>query len=339
MDLERPNEDYILDGQLEHHGIKGQKWGVQNGPPYPLDEEVKKDYNKDVKDSEGVGTDKKVVDKMSQNYIALSDSRYAPEMNKRMDSAEVFKQHPVEDLDDMARLDPKAQITGEDGARYFINHGSDNEDGGLGRSYNCQNCAMAFDMVERGYDVKARPRYMGSNVGDIAKYFKNGKLVHNGDDYDWYTMPEKLIDQRFDELTKAKNVYEELGILDKYVEYEDREWKEYTKACNSAVNKMENSMKKFGDGARGIIVVGWPNDGVPKSNEVAKSFHAFNWTVEDGMVIYYDVQSSREWKYSSGFTNSGFVDRINPNELYFMRTDNLEPADNIGECVYSRKKG
>lgn len=24
--------------ELRHHGIKGQKWGVQNGPPYPLNE-------------------------------------------------------------------------------------------------------------------------------------------------------------------------------------------------------------------------------------------------------------------------------------------------------------
>lgn len=24
--------------ELCHHGIKGQKWGVRNGPPYPLDE-------------------------------------------------------------------------------------------------------------------------------------------------------------------------------------------------------------------------------------------------------------------------------------------------------------
>lgn len=29
--------DYILkDGVLYHHGIKGQKWGERNGPPYPL---------------------------------------------------------------------------------------------------------------------------------------------------------------------------------------------------------------------------------------------------------------------------------------------------------------
>lgn len=26
------------DRYLEHHGIKGRKWGVQNGPPYPLDQ-------------------------------------------------------------------------------------------------------------------------------------------------------------------------------------------------------------------------------------------------------------------------------------------------------------
>lgn len=28
-------------GELYHHGIKGQKHGVRNGPPYPLDRQVK----------------------------------------------------------------------------------------------------------------------------------------------------------------------------------------------------------------------------------------------------------------------------------------------------------
>ena len=34
---EDPEEISHSDDHLEHHGIKGQKWGVQNGPPYPLD--------------------------------------------------------------------------------------------------------------------------------------------------------------------------------------------------------------------------------------------------------------------------------------------------------------
>lgn len=28
---------------LQHHGIKGQKWGVRNGPPYPLDKRKNND--------------------------------------------------------------------------------------------------------------------------------------------------------------------------------------------------------------------------------------------------------------------------------------------------------
>lgn len=28
------NEYYI--DSISHHGVKGQKWGVKNGPPYPL---------------------------------------------------------------------------------------------------------------------------------------------------------------------------------------------------------------------------------------------------------------------------------------------------------------
>ena len=31
---------YSRNAELYHHGIQGQKWGVQNGPPYPLDSDV-----------------------------------------------------------------------------------------------------------------------------------------------------------------------------------------------------------------------------------------------------------------------------------------------------------
>lgn len=45
---------YIPEKFLSHHGIDGQKWGVKNGPPYPLDYEAhsaaeKKALKKDLK--------------------------------------------------------------------------------------------------------------------------------------------------------------------------------------------------------------------------------------------------------------------------------------------------
>lgn len=31
------------ESELAHHGVQGQKWGVRNGPPYPLDKSAKRD--------------------------------------------------------------------------------------------------------------------------------------------------------------------------------------------------------------------------------------------------------------------------------------------------------
>lgn len=38
MKINFDNEIYIYGGSLQHHGIKNQKWGVRNGPPYPLND-------------------------------------------------------------------------------------------------------------------------------------------------------------------------------------------------------------------------------------------------------------------------------------------------------------
>ena len=43
-----------------HHGIKGQKWGVENGPPYPLS--PSKDYSAAEKKAN------KILNKVSKKY-------------------------------------------------------------------------------------------------------------------------------------------------------------------------------------------------------------------------------------------------------------------------------
>ena len=35
----------MYNSYLSHHGIKGQKWGIKNGPPYPIEKQVNKYFN------------------------------------------------------------------------------------------------------------------------------------------------------------------------------------------------------------------------------------------------------------------------------------------------------
>lgn len=56
---------------LAHHGIKGQKWGVRNGPPYPLDKASKGDTI--VKDAIESGEVSKTINKEKQKRHTLSD--------------------------------------------------------------------------------------------------------------------------------------------------------------------------------------------------------------------------------------------------------------------------
>lgn len=44
--LKEAGKDY-----LEHHGVKFMKWGVKNGPPYPLEGEGKKSFRQQVKEA------------------------------------------------------------------------------------------------------------------------------------------------------------------------------------------------------------------------------------------------------------------------------------------------
>lgn len=36
----KTNTNFFSDEYLQHHGVKGQQWGVRNGPPYPIEDKV-----------------------------------------------------------------------------------------------------------------------------------------------------------------------------------------------------------------------------------------------------------------------------------------------------------
>ena len=72
---------YSRNAELYHHGIKGQKWGVRNGPPYPLGSDVSTGSRlKEKKNSSVIGGIKK-----SDNKTTLS-RKERKQMRKELES-------------------------------------------------------------------------------------------------------------------------------------------------------------------------------------------------------------------------------------------------------------
>lgn len=283
-------DDYLFhsDDEFEHSGIKGQKWGVRHGPPYPLAKEV----NQQVRMST---THKKAYEARPENMGKKATKiRAEDEVKETLDTLDKKPKGVKYSLStDLALVNPRKQ-TGDYSGRVF----------------NCQNCATAFEMRERGYDVQARRRDDGSNVGNITHSFKGGKLT---------SIDAGIDDDPF--FKHSKDDYWTVAGKGQYYPTLDRLQK-------ASFNKLETELKSQGPGARGIVVVGWPAN-YDDFRKRTSYFHAMNYIVDkDNNVTLYDGQIN---------STGDFLD-VDPRELMYMRTDNLELDSSVTDMVISRKK-
>ena len=71
--------------ELKHHGVQGQKWGVRNGPPYPLSRQgiTRKEYNNKM--SSKIGGNK-TAKKNGAAHPGWGDREtYKPSITKKFD--------------------------------------------------------------------------------------------------------------------------------------------------------------------------------------------------------------------------------------------------------------
>lgn len=184
---------YIIpsDNDLMHHGIKGQKWGVRNGPPYPLDGSTKshKSSNKSTKNSQnkvkyhGLALNKEalVYDAIVISVSAISAaiglcaSMHASKKKKEIDkeienntnvdkkTGLKLKQNECSEIEDMRKVnpgyDPKKSNT----------------------TTNCGLCSVVYEMRRRGYDVTAKQKRSTIEYDQFSKIFnsKDEKLITN----------------------------------------------------------------------------------------------------------------------------------------------------------------
>lgn len=183
---------------LSHHGIKGQSWGVSNGPPYPLDQ---KTHNRVVKNAGKTKAAKAEAEKVAKanSKEGILDEVVAPLAvaaaqigivvgvrrlivnavanrmhNKRKQNSKDLSHDLIDDYSedkDFSDANPPKMIQGthtpeQDMAacnpKYF-NHEIP------GTSNNCVLCSFTYDLRRRGYDVTAKASAEGFDPDRMAK--------------------------------------------------------------------------------------------------------------------------------------------------------------------------
>lgn len=78
---------------LAHHGIKGQQWGVQNGPPYPLDSDTHKSVVKKASKAVSSAGDsvKKTVRKVEANIAKSREAREKEKLESEKQKLKIAK--------------------------------------------------------------------------------------------------------------------------------------------------------------------------------------------------------------------------------------------------------
>lgn len=137
---------------LVHHGILGQKWGVRNGPPYPLNKVNKRNY--------GLRASWQKRKELNERY----------KLNERLRREDEKRKVSHGTVSDLNRKDSSQSTSMKDDTA-IVNH-----TGEPGYTMNCFQCVCALEMRQRGYDVEAVATNMGGTDNDYLKCFKGTEI-------------------------------------------------------------------------------------------------------------------------------------------------------------------
>lgn len=171
--------------ELSHHGIKGQKWGKRNGPPYPLDASDKSASEKRLSANNKINKvsknnsskagwndlDSNVQDTIIQlasltlatATFSLYNRAIVKVNKKKCDKKleDLYDNRDIEKLEDIPKL-KKKMSTEENMKKVNPDYPK------YGATTNCMLCTTAMAMREKGYDVQAN-----KNFGHLGYFEEN----------------------------------------------------------------------------------------------------------------------------------------------------------------------
>lgn len=247
---------------LRHHGVKGQKWGVRNGPPYPLGSSKRRTGKNSldkpgVRKHTGVSSSKgsHVLSKSEKldKYIDVGKGEVDRLLRKKAGDIE-FGQQKVSDLPGQSK--PNKTVGGlkrlakPESLEETLRNVNPNY-GDPKYKNNCSACGIATSLRQRGFDVVAKStggemRILG---GVVEECFKGAKITDGS----------------------------------------------AVKFGRSRQDASEMLLNRFGDNASGVVSVQWKKAYAPNGGG-----HVFNWQIKDGVVSFFDGQTNKNDSVVSG---------------------------------------
>lgn len=79
----------LYSDELAHHGVQGQQWGIQNGPPYPLDRSISTGSR--LKTTEEKSRKQQKISKQISQNNSYKSSEFYNDVKKQIDKDDVEK--------------------------------------------------------------------------------------------------------------------------------------------------------------------------------------------------------------------------------------------------------
>lgn len=251
----------LAQSDLYHHGIKGQKWGKKNGPPYPLDEGKHSSAEKKAKENnkrqhhglnltEKQKTSLKVGAIAGLTAVAVIGGVYIaknPELVGQL--AKVGHKSLTKDLGTVIKM--------SNGDVYCPPHISDTlkDINKLNLSDNCKETSVGYcEKYLHGGDITSGPK---SFAGNLTEFIENN----------------------FDNVSNDTV---------KYVSGD---------STNIQARLEKQLLKNYSNGDCGILAFDFKSKYVPRSR--VESGHAFNWTIDHGNVYF--TCSQKEFTDATNF--------------------------------------
>ncbi len=298
---------------LSHHGVNGMKWGVKNGPPYPLSPAISTGSRlKNTSSGTRPGTTPTPGSDRSQKTAArlsvlgipasvlltaatLSLGVFSPvtlvgipagayglyslvsgdvkEMSAKKKAKKFEKERQSNPVDEKTGFHLKTSKLSEDEDMERVNPEYKNWD--QNTKNNCVMCSLTYDMRRRGYDVTAKTSLQGINTFNVAK--------------ECYKNADKNT-ERFHEVKSYKDISRS------------------TEESNTIKLETYQYIKTQPEGSRGMLSIGWNG---------TLSGHCLAYEVKNNEVYIIDSQSNERYPFNK-------ID-VEINQAGIIRTDNLEP--------------